>query len=134
MSKFIIPKIAETRKLRSNKIDGYLQKAEELNKKTEVSIKKYEAALNEATQKANQEIAQTRETLNALIADKQAKLEKKLHDQIKAGEEEIELQKKETLKEIKGVAASITTEILHKLNIKDISLTEIKSIINREAQ
>ena len=134
MSKFIVPKIAETRKLRTNKIDGYLQKAEELRKKTEASIKKYEDALNEATQKANLKISQTRDELNTIIADKQAKLDKKLQAQIKKGEEEIEIGKKEALKEIKNVSAAITAEILNKLDINDISLTDIKSVINREAQ
>ena len=63
MSKFIIPKIAEIRQQRYDKLDGYLHKAEELQKKTENAIKKYEEALSEATKNANQSIQSTKDEL-----------------------------------------------------------------------
>ena len=54
--------------------------------------------------------------------------------QIKAGEEEIAAGKAEALKEIKNVSATLTAEILHKLEISGVSANDIKTIINREAQ
>lgn len=134
LSKFIVPKIAETRKQRTNKIDSYLQKAEKLKQKTQDAVEKYENALMEATQKANFELQQTKDDLNKMIADQQAKLDKKLQKQIQTEEAKIAAQKEEILKEIKSVSATLTSEILTKLNITDVSMSDIKTIINREAQ
>ena len=71
LSKFIVPKIAETRNLRTNKIDSYLQKAEKLKESTQNAITKYENALAEATQKANSELEKTKEefALNLIKAN-----------------------------------------------------------------
>ena len=134
LSKFIVPKITEIRQQRTNKIDGYLHKAEQLRQKTENAISKYEAALADATKKANDELQKTQTELNKIISEKQSKLDKKLQAQIKAGEEEIAAGKAEALKEIKTMSATLTAEILHKLDISDVSANDIKTIINREAQ
>ena len=134
MSKFIIPKIAETRQQRQNKIDSYLHKAEELQQKTENAIKKYEKALSDATQKANQSLQDTKNELNDIITKKQAELDKKLQKQIKAGEAEINAEKNLALKEIKSISTTLAMEILHKLDITDIKSTEIKKIIEHEVE
>jgi len=134
MSKFIIPKIAETRQQRQNKIDSYLHKAEELQQKTENAIKKYEKALSDATQKANQSLQDTKNELNDIITKKQAELDKKLQKQIKAGEAEINAEKNLALKEIKSISTTLAMEILHKLDITDIKSAEIKKIIEHEVE
>ena len=82
MSKFIIPKISDIRQQRDAKIDGYLQKAEELQEQTEKAIRKYETSLAEASQKANIAIQKTKDDLNNLIAKKQDELDKQLKKQI----------------------------------------------------
>lgn len=134
MSKFIIPKISNIRQQRDNKIDGYLLKAEELQQKTEAAIHKYETALSEATQKANQSLQETKNDLNKMIAKKQAELDKKLQKQIRAGEEEIAAGKEAALKEIKTLSSELAVEILQKLDITTIKPSELKTIINREAE
>lgn len=134
MSTFIIPKIADIRQQRYNKIDGYLHKAEQLQQKTENAIKKYEDALNDATQKANLTLQATKDELNQIINKKQSELDKKLQAQIKAGEAEINAEKNAALKQIKNVSATLALDILQKLNIKEITSTEIKSIIEHEAE
>lgn len=134
MSKFIIPKIAEIRQQRYDKLDGYLHKAEELQKKTENAIKKYEEALSEATKNANQSLQSTKDELNKIISKKQEELDKKLQAQIKAGEEEINEGKAKAIKEIKTVSANLALEILHKLDITDIKTSDIKQIIEHEAE
>ncbi len=134
MSTFIIPKIAETRQQRQNKIDGYLQRADKLRQQTEDAIKKYEDALSDATQKANSSLQTTKDELNRIIADKQSELDKKLEAQIKAGEAEINAGKVAALKEIKTVSAELATEILRKLSIDGIKPADIKTIIEHEAE
>jgi len=134
MSKFIIPKIAEIRQQRYDKLDGYLHKAEELQKKTENAIKKYEEALSEATKNANQSLQSTKDELNKIINKKQEELDKKLQAQIKAGEQEINDGKAKAIKEIKTVSANLALEILHKLDITDIKTSDIKQIIEHEAE
>ena len=134
MSNFIIPKIAETRQQRENKIDSYLHKAEELQQKTETAIKRYEDALNSASQQASAALEETKNELNQVISKKQAELDKKLQKPIQLGEQEISSEKEAALKEIKSVSAEVTMEILHKLNISNIKTADIKNIIEQEAK
>jgi len=134
MSNFIIPKIADTRQQRDNKIDSYLHKAEELQQKTEAAIKRYEEALNSASEKASVALQETKDELNQVISKKQTELDKKLQKQIKAGELEISSEKEAALKEIKSVSAEVTMEILRKLNIDNVKLADVKHIIEQEAK
>ena len=134
MSTFIIPKIAEIRQQRQDKIDGYLLKAEELKQKTEDAIKRYETALGNASQKAEASLQSTRDELNALIGSRQSELEKKLQAQIKAGEDEINQGKEAALLEIKTVSSELALDILRKLDISEIKASEVKKIIEHEAE
>lgn len=134
LSNFIVPKIIETRKLRMNKIDSYLQKAEKTKQKTENSIAKYEKSLADATNKANLEIEKTKEELEKMLLQQQEKFAKKLQKQIQAEEAKIAEEKTTALKEIKSISANLTAEILKKLDISNVEMSDIKSIINREAQ
>ena len=134
MSTFIIPKIADITQQRANKIDGYLHKAEQLQSKTQAAIDKYETALKEASTKASEELQKTKDELDSLISKKQNELDKKLQKQIQSGEEEISAQKQAALKEIKNISAALSMEILSKLDINDIKLTEIKKLIEQEVK
>lgn len=134
MSKFIVPKISGIRQQRENKIDTYLRKAELVQQKTEAAIKRYEEALNDATKKANQSLQATREELDEMISQRQAELDKKLKKQLQQGETEIAKGKEEALKEIKSVSSEIAMEILTKLEINKIKPSELKTIINHEAE
>ena len=134
MSTFIIPKIADITQQRASKIDGYLNKAEQLQAKTQKAIDKYETALKEASDKAALELENTKTELDKLISKKQAELDKKLQKKIKAGEEEINNEKLSALKEIKNISAALSMEILGKLDISDIKLTEVKKMIEQEVK
>ena len=134
MSKFIIPKIADIRQQRENKIDTYLHKAEQLQQKTEAAIKKYQTALDNATEEANKTLQAAKEDLNKTISKKQADLDKKLQAQIKAGEAEINAGKEKALKQIKSLSVDLAEEILNKLDVANIKTSDIKTIIDREAK
>ena len=134
MSTFIIPKIADITQQRASKIDGYLNKAEQLQAKTQKAIDKYETALKDASAKAALELENTKTELDKMITQKQAELDKKLQKKIKAGEEEINSEKLAALKEIKNISAALSMEILGKLDISDIKLTEVKKIIEQEVK
>ena len=134
MSNFIVPKIAEIRQQRDNKVDGYLRKAEELQQKTESAIQRYEEALKRASQQASTALLETQDELDQIISKKQDELDKKLQKQVKNGEMEISLEKEAALKEIKSVSAEITMEILRKLNIDNIKSADVKRIIEQEAK
>ena len=134
MANFIVPKIADIRQQRENKIDGYLHKAEEFKQKTEKAVQRYEEALHTATKTASEALQNTKDELNQMIGQKQTSLDKKLQKKIKTGEAEILKEKENALKEIKSVSADITAELLHKLNINDIKLSDIKQTIEQEAK
>lgn len=134
MSKFIIPKISDIRQQRDSKIDGCIQKAEELQEKTEAAIHRYESALAETSKKATLSLQTTKDELNKLIVQKQTELDKKLKKQIELGEKEISENKEAALKEIKNLSTELAVNILEKLNITNIKKSEIKNIIEHEAE
>ena len=134
MSKFIIPKIADIRQQRESKIDGYLHKAEQLQQKTEAAIAKYQTALDNATAEANKALLSAKDDLNKTIAQKQADLDKKLQAQVKVGEAEINASKEQALKQIKTMSVGLAEEILQKFDIANIKSSDIKTIIDREAE
>ena len=61
-------------------------------------------------------------------------LDKKLQAQIKVGEAEINASKEQALKQIKTMSVGLAEEILQKLDIANIKTSDIKTIIDREAE
>lgn len=118
MSVFIIPKIEEIMEQRRQKIDGYIQKAEKINKQALQSLEKYEKALKKAKAEANQQIEQNKAELEETINAKKAEIEKTLGQKIADNEFMLAKERRETMLAVEEVSRKLAYEILQKLDIE----------------
>lgn len=127
MAQLILPKIGDIIEQRQNKIDDYINKAEEIKKQAESSLNKYQKALSEASQAASKELEKTQNELTDFINQKQKELDAKLRDKIATSEAEIENNKKQALKQIQTISEGIAEEIIHKIGLEKIDEKIIKT-------
>ncbi len=119
LSWFIIPRIEDIMEQRRRKIDGYIKKAEKINKQALQSLDKYEKALKKAKDQANERILQNKEDLAKLISGKHAEIEDILNRKIADNEYLITKQRQETLNTVENVSEQLANSILVKFGIKN---------------
>ena len=115
--------------LRKEKIEGDLQKAQEIKQQVEVTIKRYNDALREANAKANISLQKTRDELNDTINRRQADLMVKLNAEIEAGEKKIANSKAKAMQKIEDVSVDLAIDILGKLGFRGIKTKDAKNVL-----
>lgn len=130
MSWFIIPRIEEIIEQRRQKIDGYIQKAEKINKQALQSLEKYEKSLQKAKQEADERIAQNKAELSRSIAEKHAEIEDILNRKIADNEYILAKERMETLAAINEVSLSLASEIISKLDIEPIDKEKLQLAVS----
>ena len=128
LSWLIIPKIESVLEERRKKIDGYIQKAEKINKQALLSLEKYEKALSKAQKEADVQLAKTKEDLVRSVEEKKSEIEQYLNQKMADNEYMLAKDRLETLSVINDVSVSLASEILAKLHIDDVSPEDLKSI------
>ncbi len=118
MSWFIIPRIEDIMEQRRQKIDGFIQKAEKINKQALQSLEKYEKALKKAKEKANLRIEQNKTDLVKTISEKHAEIEDILNRKIADNEYMLEKQRQETLETVEQISELLADRILVKFGVK----------------
>lgn len=118
MSWFIIPRIEDIMEQRRQKIDGFIQKAEKINKQALQSLDKYEKALKKAKEKANLRIKQNKTDLVKTISEKHAEIEDILNRKIADNEYMLEKQRQETLETVEQISELLADRILVKFGVK----------------
>lgn len=118
MSWFIIPRIEDIMEQRRQKIDGFIQKAEKINKQALQSLDKYEKALKKAKEKANLRIEQNKTDLVKTISEKHAEIEDILNRKIADNEYMLEKQRQETLETVEQISELLADHILVKFGVK----------------
>lgn len=129
MSKLIVPRIAEMINLRKEKIDDYLEKAAEIKTKAENALEKYQQALRDATNDANQSLQKTQQDLKNLIERKQIDLANELAAQIAEGEKKIQASKSKAMLQVQDIASDLAVEVVKKLGLKEIKEAEIHKAV-----
>lgn len=118
MSWFIIPRIEDILEQRRRKIDGYIQKAEKINKQALQSLEKYEKALKKAKNKADERIEQNKNDLAKIISEKHTEIEDILNRKIADNEYTLTKQRQETLATVELVSEQLANSILLKFGIQ----------------
>jgi len=129
MSKFIVPRIRETIELRQKKIDDNLEQARAIKEKAEISLQKYEKALNNATEKANESLLKTKAELKTFIEKRQLELYENLARKIKEGEAKIEQERVKALQSIEEMSLDLAVNVAKKVGLKDIKEKDIKEAV-----
>ena len=125
ISIFITPKIADVLEQRKRKIDDYISKAENLNNKAQASLEKYQAALEDAKNKAAADIANNQKELAAYLADAEKDMTERLNKKVADSEFLLAKEKKETLLQVQNISQNIAFEIVQKLGFKDITKDDV---------
>lgn len=126
MDKFIIPRISETIEDRKRKYNDFIYKAEEINKKALASLKNYEEALAVAKKKALEENIKNEEELKAFIKQEENAISERLKQKVAENEQRLFSEKKETMKKIEELSETAAYNILQKLDIKSVSIADIR--------
>src|ERR1700761_7749111 len=110
-----LPRVGEVIAARRARIDGDLEKAQQLKNETEAVIAAYEKALAEARAQAQVTLRETTEQLNAQSAERQRKVVEELTKETTAAERRIHEAKQAALGSLRDIAIEATREAAEKL-------------------
>lgn len=128
LANFITPKIADIQEQRKRKIDDFIQKADKLNKQAQKSLDKYNKALNEAKNVAENQIEAGKSELKNYLDEAERKSAIKLGKKIADSELLVAKEKKETMQQIEIIAQDLSFDIVQKLGFSHISKQDIANI------
>lgn len=115
MAKLGLPRISRALAARRERIDGDLEKAQQMKAEAEAVIAAYERALAEARQQAQQTLKETTDRLGAESAERQRKLAETLAAETGAAERRIAEAKNAALANIREVAVDVARAAAAKL-------------------
>ena len=114
------------------KYDDLIIKAKKVNQKAKASLKKYEEAITAAQKNAMEKIKQNEEELKITISTKQQEVEKRIDQTIKEKQEYLEKELNNTLSNLDSLAELTALKVLQRLDIKDITIDDIKELSKKE--
>jgi len=132
LSVFIIPRIENIKEQRRLRIDGFIEKAEKLNKKALHSLEQYQKAWDTAKNDADKSIADSRAELERFIADKQKQTEAILNQKIAENEAMLKKERAETLEALNKISTRLAVDILDKLSVSGVSEKDLEQFLPRE--
>ncbi len=107
MSRLGLPRISRVLEARQDRIEGDLEKAQQMKGEAEAVIAAYERALAEARQQAQLTLKETTERLNAAAAERQRQMAEKLAAETAAAERRIAQAKTAALANIRDMAVDV---------------------------
>jgi F-type H+-transporting ATPase subunit b len=110
-----LPRIGKAIAARRARIDGDIEKAQQMKAEAEAVIAAYERALAEARQQAQQTLKETIDRLNARSAEAQRKTAAKLESETGAAEKRIAAAKAAAIANIRDVALDVARAAMQKL-------------------
>ena len=115
LSKVALPRLAGILEERRDRIASDLDEAERLKRETDQAIEDYETALADARAKAQKIASETRDSLNAELADKRHAAEAALADKVAAAEQKIAGIRATAMGEIEGIARDAAAAIVEQV-------------------
>jgi F0F1-type ATP synthase membrane subunit b/b' len=129
---FVTPKIADIQEQRKRKIHEYVRKAEQLNRKAQSALEKYEATIAEAQDKAKAEMEDNQKQIKDYLQQSEAQMSAKLNQKIASSEFLLAKEKQETMQQIEDIAETLAFQVTQKLGFKDIAISDIQQIAKKE--
>ena len=129
---FVTPKIADIQEQRKRKIHEYVRKAEQLNRKAQSALEKYEATIAEAQDKAKAEMEDNQKQIKDYLQQSEVQMSDELNRKIASSEFLLAKEKKETMQQIEDIAETLAFQVTQKLGFKDISISDIQQIAKKE--
>ena len=115
LSRKALPRVAEILEARQDRMAADLDQAERLRKEAEVALAKYEQVVAKAQSEAHRLLAETQTRLQSDAAARQAELEARLVEQLRAAEERIGTVKANALAELEVAAVGVAQAATERL-------------------
>ncbi|MEM9122690.1 MAG: F0F1 ATP synthase subunit B' [Pseudomonadota bacterium] len=131
-SKLVLPKIGQVLEERHDKIAADLDKAAEMQKKSEQAMAEYEAALNEARGKAHSIAQGMRDSLKEETDRQKAALDADLAEKLEQAEARIRETKDAALANVKTVAEDVAGSIVETMTGRAPDATRIAEAVARQ--
>lgn len=126
-----LPRVGRAIAARRGRIEGDLEKAQQMKAEAEAVIAAYERRLAEARAEAQQTMKETTERLNAAAAERQRKVAEKLAAETHAAERRIEEAKAAALANLRGVAVEVARAAAAKLTGAEIDAQHAAAAVDR---
>lgn len=126
-----LPRVGDVIAARRARIEGDLEKAQQLKNETEAVIAAYEKALTEARMQAQITLRETTEQLNAQSAERQRKVVEELGRETAAAERRISDAKQQALGSLREIAIEATREAAQKLTGVGLDSTRAASAVEQ---
>lgn len=136
LSRKALPRVAEVLEARADRIRSDLDEAQRLRKEAEDALRRHEAVMAEAHDKAQARVVETQARLQAEAADAQAKLDDKLAKQISKAETRISQAREAALNELDDAAlttAQAATERLAGIKVTQADARAALDAVLKEA-
>lgn len=125
-----LPRLGGIIAARKGRIDGDLEKAEQMKNEAEAVIAAYNKALAEARLQAQITMRETAEQLNAQSVERQRKVADELARQTAGAERQIEAAKREALAGLRDVAVEVTRAAAARLTGREIDATRARTAVD----
>jgi len=132
LDRIIIPKIAENIEARKRKYNDLILKAEKISKKARASLDKYNEMITAAKVNALEQIKENEKQLQEYILKKEEEINLELQNKVLEYEKQIQIDKVNAINKVNEISKNLAVNILHHLEIKDITIDDINKLPNIE--
>mgnify|MGYP001264154717 FL=1 len=134
MSKFFIPKIKNSLNDRENKIKNDLDEAKNLKDEAEKKITEYNKIIEDAKKEVQKIVFEGKKKLDEDLKLKKIKFETEIEKEIQTCQNEINVLKKNSLKNILLISEEITSNIIENLSGDKLNESSIKAAISETSK
>lgn len=133
MSRIVLPRIGEVIDERRERIQRDLDSAERLKGETDRALADYEKALADARANAGAIARETREKLDASVAERQAAVDAEIDARVADAESRIAETRSKALSSVEEIATDVAGAVVKQLIDTDVSATDIRSALTNRA-
>lgn len=133
MAQFIIPKIEEIIEQRQNKIDSYLEKADQVRKQAENSLKHYDQVLNEAKNQSLVLEKNQKQEMDLFVEQQKNDLQKEIEQELAETEYILAKERLDTINAIDKISLKTALLVLKKIGLEeDLTEEDLKPFLYKE--
>jgi F-type H+-transporting ATPase subunit b len=122
-----VPRMKKTFQMRWERIEGTMQKAEEINQQADNLREEFEKILADVRKDANQLVVSTINSVNILASKRKHDIADIMTSRIKSSESRIERQKNKAVEDLKLIAGDLTNTIVEKLIDKQVDPDDVRA-------
>jgi F-type H+-transporting ATPase subunit b len=130
MAKISLPPVTKVLEERRNLIEGDIQKAMELKKEAEDALKSYEDALAGANAEARKMIADAKNEMSAIAAEKDKEMNAALEAKLRDSEKKLAESKQNALRDVRKMSEEIASAMVLKLTGTAPSEKDLEAALN----